>query len=127
MSDFFDGRHVGDSGLRDVWWFRPDGREMSRRDWDREDTRRLGMFLNGEEIPGANAHGDLLIDHAFVLLFNGDPDDATFRLPARRYGNRWRFILSTSNPGAPEGATHHSARALVHVAGRSCTLLRRAW
>ena len=125
--DFFDGRHVGDSGLRDVWWFRPDGREMSRRDWDRDDTRRLGMFLNGEEIPGANAHGDLLIDHAFVLLFNADAADATFRLPARRYGNRWRFIISTSDPKAPEGATHHSARALVPVPGRSCTLLRRAW
>jgi isoamylase len=125
--DFFDGKHVGESGLRDVWWFRPDGREMSRRDWDRQDTRQLGMFLNGEEIPGASEHGDLLIDHAFILLFNADREAVTFRMPARRYGNRWRFIVSTDDPDAPEGASHHPARGLVQVPGLSCLLLRRAW
>jgi glycogen operon protein len=125
--DFFDGKHVGESGLRDVWWFRPDGREMSRRDWDRQDTRQLGMFLNGEEIPGASERGDLLIDHAFILLFNAAREPTTFRMPARRYGNRWRFIVSTDDPDAPEGASHHPARGLVEVPELSCVLLRRAW
>src|SRR5436853_225799 len=34
-------------GLPDVWWFRLDGRRMTRRDWENPDHRHLGVFLNG--------------------------------------------------------------------------------
>ena len=37
-------------GLPDVWWFRPDGRRMTRRDWDGPGGPALGVFLNGDEI-----------------------------------------------------------------------------
>ena len=32
-------RRWSDSGLPDVWWFRPDGRKMTRRDWQRRRAR----------------------------------------------------------------------------------------
>ena len=35
-------------GLPDVWWFRLDGRRMTRRDWENPDHRSLGVFLNGQ-------------------------------------------------------------------------------
>ncbi len=38
-SAFLTGREVRGSGLPDVWWFRPDGRRMTQRDWRREDAR----------------------------------------------------------------------------------------
>ena len=46
------------SGLPDVWWFRPDGRRMTRRDWQ-TGARVLGVFLNGKEIttPGPRRRG----------------------------------------------------------------------
>src|SRR5439155_206823 len=34
---FLTGRAVSGSGLPDVWWFRPDGRRMTQRDWQRGD------------------------------------------------------------------------------------------
>ena len=45
------------SGLPDVWWFRPDGRRMTKRDWERRRPDVLGMFLNGEEIADAGRAG----------------------------------------------------------------------
>ncbi len=68
-----------------------------------------------------------LLAHAFILLFNAGREPTTFRMPARRYGNRWRFIVSTDDPDAAEGAAHHPARGLVEVPELSCVLLRRAW
>ena len=46
-SSFLTGREMRGSGLPDVWWFRPDGRRMTQRDWQRQDARVLGVFLNG--------------------------------------------------------------------------------
>ena len=37
------------SGLPDAWWFRPDGRKMTRDDWDRHDNHVVGLFLNGRD------------------------------------------------------------------------------
>jgi glycogen operon protein len=124
---FFTGREVFDSGLRDIWWFRADGREMGRRDWPRGDVRTLGVFLNGEELPPSLARGERVFDDSFVLLVNAAEDEAPFRMPARRFGNRWVLVVSTADPGASEGSAAYPARGICPVPGRSLTLLRRSW
>src|ERR1700752_2953952 len=48
---FLTGSELRGSGLPDVWWFRPDGRRMTQRDWQQQPGRTLGVFLNGAEIP----------------------------------------------------------------------------
>jgi len=42
--DFLTGDRIG--GLKDVMWLRPDGLEMSSRDWNEPDGSTLGMFLH---------------------------------------------------------------------------------
>jgi glycogen operon protein len=125
--DFFGGRSLDGSGLPDIRWFRTDGREMSRRDWRRSDLRTLGVFLNGEEIPTPNPVGEPVVDDSFVMLVNAGHEDSPFRLPARRFGNRWRQVISTAEPEAPEGWRSWPARAEVPLEARSVLLLRRAW
>ncbi|MGG7378822.1 hypothetical protein ACQ7B2_08640, partial [Escherichia coli] len=44
---FLAGSDQMGSGLPDVWWFRADGRRMTKRDWNEQ--RTVGMFLNGQE------------------------------------------------------------------------------
>jgi glycogen operon protein len=124
---FFTGREVFQSGLRDIWWFRADGREMGRRDWQRGDVRTLGVFLNGEELPPSLARGERVFDDSFVLLVNAAPEDAAFRMPARRFGNRWVLVVSTADPAAGEGSAAYPARGMCPVPGRSLVLLRRSW
>jgi isoamylase len=120
---FLTGREVQGSGLPDVWWFRPDGRRMTQKDWNNANAHTLGVFLNGQEIPSRTPTGEEIEDDSFLLLFNAFAEPITFTLPTRRFGVRWQVELATGE-GAPEGVVN--ARAEVSVEGRSIVLLRRA-
>ena len=115
---FLEGR--GDL-LPDVWWMRPDGRRMTRRDWDNTESRAIGIFLNGDELDVETERGDEVRDDSFLLLFNAHFEDIPFRLPARRFGTRWEIVLATgawqSERLAPGGE--------VRVQSRSVVVLRR--
>jgi glycogen operon protein len=120
---FLTGGESKGSGLPDVWWFRPDGRRMTQKDWQRPDAHTLGVFLNGAEIPERTPDGTDIEDASFLLLFNAYGEPITFTLPTRRFGARWNLELATSN-GLPEAPL--SARSQVTLEGRSLVLLRRA-
>jgi isoamylase len=122
-SAFLTGREVRGSGLPDVWWFRPDGRRMTQKDWQRDDARTLGVFLNGQEIPSRDPTGEEIVDDSFLLLFNAHFEAVTFTLPTRRFGARWLVELATGD-GVPDGPI--PGRSEIVVQDRSLVLLRRA-
>jgi len=124
-ADFLSGEERLGSGAPDVWWFRPDGRKMTRRNWQRDDTRTLGVFLNGAEIPAQSEQGARVIDGTFLILFNAQPDAVVFTLPAVSFGRRWVHELSTAEPDVEAGADVYPARGVVPLAGRSLVVLRR--
>jgi glycogen operon protein len=119
-SAFFVGTRAGE--LPDIWWCRPDGRRMARRDWDSDDGQ-LGIFLNGQALRTPGRHGEVIHDDSFLLLFNANHSPTTFVLPTRRFGARWFLRVSTSEPER-EGDLFE-ARAQVEVDGRSLILLQR--
>jgi isoamylase len=123
---FLTGTEREDSGAPDVWWFRPDGRAMTRGDWERGDGSALGAFLNGAEIMDETPEGDPIVGDSFLVLFNGWRDALSFTLPPVRFGRRWALELSTADPGLTADAWVERARAHVEVEGRSVVLLRRA-
>jgi isoamylase len=120
-SHFLTGASGNGSGLPDVWWLRPDGLRMARRDWD--SGRALGVFLNGEEIPDRTPDGGEIVDSSFLVLLNPTADPLAFRLPPARFARRWLLELSTADPDA--GGTQCMARGLLPVESRSLVLLRR--
>jgi isoamylase len=122
---FLQGMSVDGSGLPDVWWFRPDGRRMTRRDWEDGARRTLGVFLNGDELHESTSRGDRIGDESFLLLFNAHHWSVTYALPARRFGARWKLELSTADAHAPERS--FAAREPVEVEERSLLVLRRGW
>jgi isoamylase len=125
-SEFLTGREVRGSGLPDVWWFRPDGRRMTQRDWQRADGQALGVFLNGAEIPTLDLRGEEIWDDSFLCLFNAHYEPIDFLLPTRRFGVRWAHELSTSEPGVKPGERGYAARQAVAVESRSLVLMRRS-
>ena len=126
-TQFLTGDSPLGSGLPDSWWFRPDGRKMTRRDWGDGELRSVGLFLNGEEIPARTRQGDAVTDESFLLLFNSGHEPVTFRLPPRRFGARWKLELSTAEPQVEEGERSWPARGEVEVGDRAIVLLRRGW
>jgi glycogen operon protein len=122
--NFLRGELVNGFGLPDVWWFRADGRKMTRRDWQQGEPV-LGMFLNGRAILTPGPHGEEVSDDSFVLLFNAYGEDRVFKLPRRRMGSRWELELTTADPALEAGAAAYDAQALVNVTARSITILKR--
>jgi isoamylase len=123
---FLTGEERMGSGAPDAWWFRTDGRRMTRRDWERPDGHVVGVFLNGREITSPGEHGERVEDDSFLVLFNAGAEDVTFRLPSRRFGLVWQLELSTAEPGQSAGLYSARTREEVRVAARSVLVLRRS-
>jgi glycogen operon protein len=121
---FLSGRELTGSGLPDAWWFRPDGRKLTRRDWSHGEPA-LGVFLNGLEIAEPGPSGERIIDDSFVLMFNAHSEAVTFRVPWPRFGSRWALELSTADPAAEAGSVEYSHRAQIDLVARSAVVLRR--
>ncbi|MCW3008378.1 MAG: glycogen debranching enzyme GlgX [Solirubrobacterales bacterium] len=124
-TNFLAGRDLEGSGVPDAWWFRPDGRRMTQKDWNREDGHIVGVFLNGEELREVDAHGRPIDDDSFLLLFNAHYEDVDFRLPEERFGRLWCTEISTYDPAEEVGARSFKARDSVTVPSRSMLVLRR--
>ncbi|HEX4734538.1 MAG TPA: glycogen debranching protein GlgX [Thermoleophilaceae bacterium] len=120
---FLEGSDPSGSGLPDVWWFRADGRRMTRRDWNEQ--RTIGMFLNGQEIAAPGPRGERVEDDSFLMLFNAHHEDVAFTLPTRRFGASWELVLTTADPAAEPGLLVAPARTDVPVIARSVMLLGR--
>ena len=90
--------------LPDAWWFRPDGKRMTKADWSDTGRRVLGVFLNGDAIPDSAPDGAQRRGGSFLVLHNTGAEDATFRLPPSRFGRRWTIECTTAaietEPGA---------------------------
>ena len=122
---FLTGLQRMGSGLPDAWWFRADGRQMAKADWQRPGNHLLGVFLNGREITDRTPKGDQVTDDSFLVLLNAGGEEAMFTLPARRFGALWELELSTAEPGLDPGSAMAAAREEMRVPARSLTLLRR--
>jgi glycogen operon protein len=120
---FMRGEEGERSHLPDVWWFRPDGRKMTRRDWN-DGEHVLGVFLNGQEIGNLGHRGETIEDDSFLVLFNAHHENRTFVLPRRRFGAQWSLEVSTSDPGAAAGSARFGARTAFETPARSVALLK---
>jgi isoamylase len=119
------GEEQKGSGLPDVWWFRLDGRRMTRRDWQ-SGTGVVGVFLNGREIVTPGPRGEDIEDDSFFFLFNASPEDVVFTLPNRRFGVTWALELRTDDPGASPGSSSYGARTELGLMPHSLAVLKRA-
>ncbi|MCD9623515.1 glycogen debranching protein GlgX [Rhabdothermincola salaria] len=127
---FFQGQPIMDEHIDDIGWFTPAGTPMSTSDWQTGTNLCVGVFLNGEALPGRGPRGERLTDASFFAVFNAWDDTVEFRLPDETYGPVWTTVLDTAhddpNLAFPRKGEHRFiARAPVSVIARSVVLLRR--
>jgi glycogen operon protein len=118
---FLDGD--GSGPLPDAWWFRADGRKMTRSDWESHEARAVGLFLNGDELGWLSPDGEPVRDDSFLVLVNASAEPMSFTLPPRRFGAAWALELDTASPQSAGVVT--AARGRLVLEGRSLVLLRR--
>ena len=120
---FFRGIHP--SGLRDILWFNPDGREIDYDEWTHEHARCLGMYLPGDGLDDWDKRGHALEDDDFLLLFNAYHEEISFVLPIVRGKDFFEVMVDTALPhGQPTEGNRHPAEKSYPVQGRSLVLLR---
>ena len=106
LPSFFHGEHIDETGIRDIVWLTPPGREMAGTDWNDSDCRALAVRYTADT-------GD------FLLLLNAGADARPFHLPSAGGGSGWRSCIAT-DAGMPDGARYGSK---VVVAPCSLVLL----
>ncbi len=93
---FFQGRHIRGSEVKDISWFKPDGKEMSDDDWNAGFTKSLSLRLAGDAIAETDEKGRAIVDDTLLILLNAHHAPLAFTLPAHKRGVRWQPILDTS-------------------------------
>ena len=121
--DFFQGRPLYGTDIRDVVWLQPDGQEMTAQAWQQGFARALAVFLSGDGLTDVDRRGQPVRDDSFVLLFNASAEPVTFRLPsALPLGNVERLIDTASDD--PLEQRRFDSAAPCTLAARSLALMR---
>jgi isoamylase len=122
--DFFQGRPLIGTAIRDIVWLQPDGSEMTEQVWQQDFARALAVFLSGEGLNETDARGRALRDDSFVLLFNAAAETVTFTLPAALRLGPGELLVDTTRADDPlPGAPFDPARP-YELPGRGLALIR---
>ncbi len=92
---FFQGRAIRGSAVKDLTWFRLDGKEMTEEDWGNPDTRCFGLRLAGDAIEEVDERGHRIVGDTLLILLNAYWEALPFVLPAHRPKLRWQLLLDT--------------------------------
>ncbi len=95
---FFQGRKIKGRGVRDIHWFKPDGKEMQVKEWKTEFVKSLAVLQVGDAIPDVDAYGNKIIDDSFLILFNAFWEPLEFAIP-KNTGN-WQLIIDSNQEGS---------------------------
>ena len=99
---FFQGRSIHGPEIRDIEWFRPDGRAMTDDEWHNSVVRCLGMLLNGDVMDEWGARGEHIRDDLLLLLLNAYWEPMPFLLARTPAGRSWELLVDTTMPAMPE-------------------------
>jgi isoamylase len=122
---YFKGRKIHGTDVRDITWFRPDGRLMDEAAWDVDWAKTLGVRLAGHDLDDVDAEGRPLRDDTFLILMNAAHEAVDFHLPELP-GPGWRLVLDTRDPGTGTDEAPITAPGPVRMEPRSLMLLRYA-
>jgi glycogen operon protein len=122
---FFQGRPIHGTEVGDIGWFTPRGIQMSEMDWNVGFAKSIGVYLNGESLPGADDRGEPFHDDSFYLLFNGHHEAMNFVMPDGPWGKRFEKILDTTRARIEERGRSFNAGQRFRVEARSVIVMRR--
>jgi glycogen operon protein len=124
--NFFRGRPIHGSTLKDIAWFRPDGVEMSSDDWHSSDFMSFGLVLGGDAIDEVDAKGNPIVGDTLLMLLNYDLEkESPFELPAYKAEHRWELLVDTRFDVAPPEQDHFwTLGADYHLEPHSLALFR---
>jgi isoamylase len=119
---FFQGRRIHGGDIKDLYWLKPDGAEMTDADWNAGYARCVAMVLPGDQITEVDLHGERIVGDSFVILFNAHHERISFRLGTRRRDVCWTSVLDTAASDTPPRTFQHLSE--FPLQSRSLAVLR---
>lgn len=122
---FFQGRRLRGSEVKDLSWFRPDGKEMTDEDWNAGYVKSLALRLAGDAISETDEKGRPIVDDTILVLLNAHHEPLAFTLPAHKRGVRWRPVFDTSaQPNAKNSVVVFKGGERYDLQGRAIAVLK---
>lgn len=121
---FFQGRQIWGSEVKDVSWFRPDGKEMTDEDWNKGYVRYLGLRLAGDAIEERDDKGRRIIGDTILILLNAHHESLLFTVPAHKRGVRWETLFETAVQEDRKLITFRKGGDQFNLKARSMAVLR---
>jgi len=98
---------------------------MIASDWGVGYAKTLGAFINGNAMTERDSKGAQITDDSFFLMFNSYSEPMEFKLPPKKWGQKWTSVLDTGEASAPKSVRSYSSEERVHVAGHAMVVMRR--
>ncbi len=92
---YFQGRPIRGSEVKDLTWYRPDGHEMTDEDWANPARHALGLRLAGDGIAELDPRGRHIEDDTLLILLNSYWEPVDFKLPAHQDAASWTLVFDT--------------------------------
>jgi isoamylase len=119
---FFQGRGIRGSGIKDISWFDPSGKEMSDEAWGAGFVRCLGVGLAGDLVGDLDARGEPVTGDTMLLLLNAHHESISFTFPTTKAHHTWERVLETAEAGA--GRSNVQPGEKYPLQGRSLAVFR---
>jgi len=94
--NFFQGRHIRGSEIKDISWFSPAGREMNDKEWEEDFVRCLGVRLAGDALEEKDIQGRPIEGDTLLILLNAHHEEIPFILPTHKPGTQWSLLMDTA-------------------------------
>lgn len=93
--DFFRGRQIRGSKIKDIMWLNWKGLELTNEEWESSEVHCLGVMLSGNMGDVTDFYGKPIRDDTFLLCLNAHHEPVEFTLPKTK-NMSWSLILDTS-------------------------------
>lgn len=121
---WFKGSLIKEVKVKDIDWFLPDGSEMTEQNWNSGFAKSLAVYMNGSHMNITGPKGEEINDDNFYIIFNADAHPIQYKLPAKKYGDKWIEVINTTrNSITPDGHIFKPGDTIT-AEGRSVILLQ---
>ena len=94
---FFKGRKIRGTDIKDISFLNPAGQEMTDEDWNAGSTKCMGVRLAGDLINDQDERGEPIAGDTLLLLLNAHHEPIPFTLPLTKIDQIWEQILDTAD------------------------------
>jgi isoamylase len=121
---FFHGRPIRGSEIKDIYWIRPDGHEMTDDDWQ-SGRHAMGVGLVGNQLDEVDDRGQQIVGDTLLLLLNASPEEIVFGAPAAGGTATWECLVDTARPALTNVALGSATSYLLAPHSMAVTRITR--